>query len=180
MEELQISALYKEEGKSLAYPYLKEFLYPWEAIGAIKRIISEIAKSLPRDVFDEISPDVFVAKSARIAPTAYIGAPAIICEDAEVRHGAFIRGSAIVGRGAVVGNSTELKNCILFDGVQVPHFNYVGDSILGYKAHMGAGARTIIWYFWGEFFMMLRAFSAMPPSYPWRTIWSLLIGAAIS
>ena len=142
MEELQISSLYKEEGKSLAYPYLQEFAYPWEAIGAIKRIISEIAKSLPRDMFEEISPDVFVAKSARIAPTAYIGAPAIICEDAEVRHGAFIRGSAIVGRGAVVGNSTELKNCILFDGVQVPHFNYVGDSILGYKAHMGAGAVT--------------------------------------
>ena len=142
MEELKISSLYRESERSIAFPYLSRYTYPWEALASIKSIIAEIAKTLPREEFTEIAPDVWVARSAYIAPTAYIGAPTIICDGAEVRHGAFIRGAAIVGRGAVVGNSTELKNCILFDGVQVPHFNYVGDSILGYKSHMGAGAVT--------------------------------------
>ena len=140
MEELRISSLWQEADKSIAYPYLAAFTYPWEALSAIGSMIEEIAGSLPRDEFEEIAPSVFVAKSARIAKTACIDGPCIICENAEVRHGAFIRGKAIVGRGAVVGNSTELKNCILFDGVQVPHFNYVGDSILGHRAHMGAGS----------------------------------------
>lgn len=142
MEELRISSLWQEADKSIAYPYLAAFTYPWEALSAIGSMIEEIAGSLPHDEFEEIAPSVFVAKSARIAKTACIDGPCIICENAEVRHGAFIRGKAIVGRGAVVGNSTELKNCILFDGVQVPHFNYVGDSILGYRAHLGAGAVT--------------------------------------
>lgn len=141
-EELQISSLYRESDKSIAFPYLAAYTYPWEALGDIRRMIGEIAKTLPTDEYTEVSPEVWVAKSAKIAPTAYIGAPCIICADAEIRHCAFIRGSAIVGRGAVVGNSVELKNCILFDGVQVPHFNYVGDSILGYKSHMGAGSIT--------------------------------------
>lgn len=142
MEELKISSLYRESTRSVAFPYLAHYTYPWEALAAITQIIEKIVKDLPREEFYELSPNVWVAKSARIAKSAYIGAPTVICEDAEVRHGAFIRGAAIVGRGAVVGNSTELKNCILFDGVQVPHFNYVGDSILGYKAHLGAGAVT--------------------------------------
>ncbi len=141
-EELKISALYKEIDRSIAFPYLAAYTYPWEALADIRRIILEIAKTLSADEYTEISPEVWVAKSAKIAPTAYIGAPCIICADAEIRHCAFIRGSAIVGRGTVVGNSVELKNCILFDSVQVPHFNYVGDSILGYKSHMGAGSIT--------------------------------------
>ena len=141
-EELQISALYRESDKSIAFPYLAAYTYPWEVLSDIRRIIVEIAKTLSTDEYTEVSPEVWVSKSAKIAPTAYIGAPCIICADAEIRHCAFIRGSAIVGRGAVVGNSVELKNCILFDGVQVPHFNYVGDSILGYKSHMGAGSIT--------------------------------------
>ena len=142
MEKLKIASLYRESDKSIAFPFLSAYTYPWEALDDIRRICVEIGNALPKDVYTEISPEVWVAKSAKVAPTAYIGAPCIICEDAEVRHCAFIRGSAIVGRGAVVGNSVELKNCILFDGVQVPHFNYVGDSILGYKSHMGAGSIT--------------------------------------
>ncbi len=142
MEELRITSLWKEADKSIAYPHLAAFTYPWEALSAIGEMIEKIAKALPHEEFREIAPSVFAAKSARIAKSACINGPCIICEDAEVRHGAFIRGKAIVGRGAVVGNSTELKNCILFDGVQVPHFNYVGDSILGYRAHLGAGAVT--------------------------------------
>lgn len=110
--------------------------------GEIKDIIREIGATLPPDEYDHPAGDIWIARSARIAPTAYIGAPAIIGADTEVRHGAFIRGAALVGDGCVVGNSVELKNCILFDGVQVPHYNYVGDSVLGYKAHMGAGSVT--------------------------------------
>ena len=141
-EELQISALFRESDKSIAFPYLAAYTYPWEVLSDIRRMIAEIAKTLSTDEYTEVSPEVWVSKSAKIAPTAYIGAPCIICADAEIRHCAFIRGSAIVGRGAVVGNSVELKNCLLFDKVQVPHFNYVGDSILGYRSHMGAGAVT--------------------------------------
>lgn len=140
--ELTFSSLFCEPDSSLAYRHLSTYEYPWEALADVPAIIEELAAELPRDRYEERSPGVWVAKSAKVAPTAYIGAPCIICEEAEVRHCAFIRGAALVGRGAVVGNSTELKNCILFDGAQVPHYNYVGDSILGYRAHMGAGALT--------------------------------------
>ncbi len=122
--------------------YLREFCYPWEALSGIRSCILQLGAALPAEEFDEISPQVWVHKTALIAPTAYIGAPCIIGANTEVRHGAFIRGSALVGDGCVVGNSVELKNVILFDQVQVPHYNYVGDSILGFKAHMGAGSIT--------------------------------------
>ena len=126
---------------TLASDYLKGFTYPWEALKGIKEMILSLGKQLGGD-YTEIVPQVWVHKSAIIAPTAFLGAPCIIGAETEVRHGAFIRGSALVGDGCVVGNSVELKNVILFDKVQVPHYNYVGDSILGYKAHMGAGAVT--------------------------------------
>jgi NDP-sugar pyrophosphorylase family protein len=125
----------------MAKAYLEQFTYPWEALGGIKEQIISLGNGLGED-YAEISPQVWVHKSAKIAPTAYLGAPCIIGANTEVRHGAFIRGSALVGEGCVVGNSVELKNVILFDSVQVPHYNYVGDSILGYKAHMGAGSIT--------------------------------------
>lgn len=126
---------------TMAGDYLKDFTSPWEALKGISDLIISLGKKSDGN-YIEINPDVWIHKSAKIAPTAYIGAPAIIGADTEVRHGAYIRGSALIGRGCVVGNSTELKNVILFDGVQVPHYNYVGDSILGYKAHMGAGSIT--------------------------------------
>ena len=116
--------------------------YPWEKLKEISAFILALGKTLPAERFDHPAENVWIAKSASVAPTAFLGGPLIVDEEAEIRHCAFIRGSAIVGRGATVGNSTELKNCILFDGAQVPHYNYVGDSILGYKAHMGAGAIT--------------------------------------
>ncbi len=141
-QELTVAALYKESARSVAYPYLGRFTYPWEALDRIGEMILEIAKTLDTDEYQKIGEDVWIARSATVAPTASVSGPCIICEEAEIRHCAYIRGNAIVGRGAVVGNSTELKNCILFDGVQVPHYNYVGDSILGYKSHMGAGAVT--------------------------------------
>ena len=127
---------------SEAGEYLSRFEYPWDALAGIKKLIVEIGKKLNNEEYDEISPDIWVHKSAIIAPTAYIGSPCIIGEGTEIRHCAFIRESAIIGKNCVVGNSTELKNVILFDCVQVPHYNYVGDSILGYKSHMGAGAIT--------------------------------------
>ena len=126
---------------TVAGEYLAGFEYPWQALGGIGEFIQALGHTLGGD-YIEISPKVWVHKTAKIAPSAYIGAPAIIGADSEVRHCAFIRGSALVGENCVVGNSTELKNVILFDGVQVPHYNYVGDSILGYKAHMGAGSIT--------------------------------------
>ena len=126
---------------SVAGEYLSQFTYPWEALSGIKELIISLGGKLSED-YTEISPQVWVHKTAKIAPTAYLGAPCIIGANTEVRHGAFIRGSALVGEGCVVGNSVELKNVILFDSVQVPHYNYVGDSILGYKAHMGAGSVT--------------------------------------
>ena len=135
-----IKALY-DLRHSKAGAYLGKFTYPWEALKGIKDLILTLGSTLGEE-YTEVSPTVWVHKTAKIAPTAYLGAPCIIGENTEVRHGAFIRGSALVGDGCVVGNSVELKNVILFDGVQVPHYNYVGDSILGYKAHMGAGSIT--------------------------------------
>ncbi len=126
---------------TLASAYLSQFTYPWEALSGIGELIRELGKTLPAS-YKEISEQVWVHERAKIAPTAFIGAPCIIGADTEVRHCAYIRGSALVGDGCVIGNSVELKNVILFDGVQVPHFNYVGDSILGYRSHMGAGAVT--------------------------------------
>ena len=142
VKELETKVIYKDLSRTLAEPLLKSAKYPWEIFDSIAKFIREVAKSLPSDEYDLIGEDIYVSKSAKIAPTAYIGSPAIICAGAEIRNCAFIRQSAIVGKNAVVGNSTELKNCILFDGAAVPHFNYVGDSILGFKAHMGAGAVT--------------------------------------
>ncbi len=126
---------------SRAGEYLKAFEYPWQALSHIKEWIVAIGETLGEE-YAEVSPQVWVHKSAKVAPTAYLGAPCIIDEGTEVRHGAFVRGSALVGKNCVVGNSVELKNVILFDNVQTPHYNYVGDSILGYKSHMGAGSIT--------------------------------------
>ncbi len=137
---IELNELY-DLSHTVAGEYLKGFSRPWQALGGISAFIEELGQTLGGE-YEEISPKVWVHKTAKVAPTAYIGAPAIIGEESEVRHCAFIRGSALVGKNCVVGNSTELKNVILFDGVQVPHYNYVGDSILGYKAHMGAGSIT--------------------------------------
>ena len=127
---------------TMAKEYLAAFEYPWQALAGIKELIVKLGESLPGEEYEQRAPQVWVHRSAVVAPTAYLGAPCIIGADTEVRHCAFIRGSALVGKGCVVGNSVELKNVILFDGVQVPHYNYVGDSILGYKSHMGAGSIT--------------------------------------
>lgn len=126
---------------TLAGDYLARFAYPWQALDGIKELILTLGPTLGND-YEERAPQVWVHETAKIAPTAFLGAPCIIGPDTEVRHCAFIRGSALVGAGCVVGNSVELKNVILFDSVQVPHYNYVGDSILGYKSHMGAGSIT--------------------------------------
>lgn len=128
--------------KSLAGEYLSQFEYPWQALSGIKELILSLGKELSKNEYNEISENVWVHKSVKIAPTAYIGAPCIIGKDTEVRQCAFIRSAALIGEGCVIGNSTEVKNAIIFDSVQVPHFNYVGDSILGYKSHLGAGAVT--------------------------------------
>lgn len=127
---------------TLAADLLEETEYPWEALSKIKDFIISLGEKLPKDEYNEVSEHVWIAKDAVIYPNNYIGAPCIIGHKTEVRPGAFIRGSALVGDNCVVGNSTELKNVILFDNVQVPHYNYVGDSILGYKSHMGAGSIT--------------------------------------
>ena len=124
-----------------AKSYLSQFTYPWEALKGIKDFIVQLGSTLGDD-YQEVSPQVWVHRTATVAPTAYLGAPCIIGAGTEVRHCAFIRGSALVGENCVVGNSVELKNVILFDNVQTPHYNYVGDSILGYKSHMGAGSLT--------------------------------------
>lgn len=137
---IKITELY-DLSHTLAGEYLGRFTMPWEALKGISELIISLGQNLGKE-YEEISPQVWVHRSAKIAPSAFIGAPAIIGAGTEVRHCAYIRGSALVGCGCVVGNSTELKNVILFDGVQVPHYNYVGDSILGYKAHMGAGSIT--------------------------------------
>ena len=138
---MKIDNLYSLE-HTLAKDYLSKFEFPWQAISGIKDMIISIGEKLSNDEFDEITKNVWVHKSAKIAPTAFLGEPCIIGENTEVRHCAFIRGSALVGDNCVVGNSVELKNVILFDNVQTPHYNYVGDSILGYKSHMGAGSIT--------------------------------------
>ncbi len=139
--QLKINDLY-DLSHSMAGEYLSEFEYPWEALEGIKELILQIGAKLPADEYDHPKEDVWIAKDATIYPNNYIAGPCIIGHKTEVRPGAFVRGSALVGENCVVGNSTELKNVILFDNVQVPHYNYVGDSILGYKAHMGAGSIT--------------------------------------
>ena len=126
----------------MAKPLLENLTYPWEALPKIGEFIIELGNKLDKEIYESNGENIWIAKTANIYPTAFIKGPAIIGENAEVRHCAFIRGNAIVGNNAVVGNSTELKNVILFNNVQVPHYNYVGDSILGYKAHMGAGSIT--------------------------------------
>ena len=128
--------------KTIAAELFDGKTYPWEVLDEIKPFILKLGETLSPDEYDHPSEGVWIAKDAKVFPSAYIGAPCIIDHEAEVRHCAFIRGSAIVGKGAVVGNSTELKNVVLFDKVQVPHYNYVGDSVFGYKAHMGAGSIT--------------------------------------
>ena len=128
--------------KTIAAPLLEKSEYPWEILPDIKEFIISLGKTLPADRFDETAENVWIAKSAKVFSSAYIAAPCIIDEDSEIRHCAFIRGSVIVGKNCVVGNSTEVKNSIIFDNVQIPHYNYVGDSVLGYKSHLGAGAIT--------------------------------------
>ena len=127
---------------TLAKDYLSRFTYPWEALKGIKEMILNLGKTLDPSEYDEVSENVWVHRTAKVFPSAYLGAPCIIGPNTEVRHCAFIRGSALVGADCVVGNSCELKNVILFDHVQTPHYNYVGDSILGYYSHMGAGSIT--------------------------------------
>lgn len=141
MEEVKVKNLYNLD-ETIAKKLLESYTYPWEALPKISKFIIELGKTLDKKIYEQKEEYIWMAKTATIAPTAYIKGPAIIGENAEIRHCAFIRGNAIVGNGAVVGNSTELKNVILFNKVQVPHYNYVGDSILGYKAHMGAGSIT--------------------------------------
>lgn len=136
-----ISDLY-DLSHTLARDYLSQFTYPWEALSGLKAFIAQLGETLPESEYVQTAPQVWVHRTATVAPTAYLGAPCIIGPETEVRHCAFIRGAALVGAGCVVGNSVELKNVILFDAVQTPHYNYVGDSILGYKAHMGAGSIT--------------------------------------
>lgn len=141
MKELTVSVLY-DLSHTAARPLLESVEYPWQALGKIGGFILELGASLPAEDYDHPTETVWIHKTAKVAPTAFIGENVIIGAGTEVRHCAFIRGNALVGEGAVVGNSTELKNVILFDGVQVPHYNYVGDSVLGYRSHMGAGSIT--------------------------------------
>ncbi|MBO5348923.1 MAG: UDP-N-acetylglucosamine pyrophosphorylase [Clostridia bacterium] len=141
MEECKINNLYNLN-ETIAKEIFEGCTYPWDVLPKIKDFIIKLGETLSDEEYDRVSENVWIAKSAKVAPTAYINGPAIIGKEAEVRHCAFIRGNAIVGEKAVVGNSTELKNVILFNNVQVPHYNYVGDSILGYKSHMGAGSIT--------------------------------------
>lgn len=141
MEQCKVTNLYDLK-ETIAAELLESVEYPWEALKGISDFIRKIGPTLDTDIYERKGEDIWVAKSAKVAPTTYLNGPLIIDEDAEIRHCAFIRGSAIVGKGSVVGNSTELKNVIIFNSVQVPHYNYVGDSILGYKSHMGAGSIT--------------------------------------
>ena len=141
MENAKISNLY-DLNETIAKEYLEQFTYPWEALKGISEFIKKLGPTLDPEKFEKRGEDIWVAKSAKVAPTACLNGPLIIDEEAEIRHCAFVRGSAIVGKGSVVGNSTELKNDIIFNSVQVPHYNYVGDSVLGYKSHMGAGSIT--------------------------------------
>ena len=141
MEACKIENMY-DLSQSIAGDYLAGFTYPWEALDGISDHIRKLGPTLDTEKYEQRGKDIWVAKSATIAPTACLNGPLIIDEGAEIRHCAFIRGSAIIGKGSVVGNSTEIKNDIIFNNVQVPHYNYVGDSILGYKSHMGAGSIT--------------------------------------
>ena len=141
LQDATIAALYTLE-ETIAKEVFAGLTYPWEALSKIKDFIISLGETLPEEKYERREGNIWIARTAKVFPSAYIGGPAIIDEEAEIRHCAFIRGSAIVGKGAVVGNSTELKNVILFNKVQVPHYNYVGDSILGFKAHMGAGSIT--------------------------------------
>ena len=141
MEACKISNMYTLS-ETIAAGLFEGAEYPWEVLPKIHDFILELGKSLPADKFEKRGEDIWVAKSATVAPTACLNGPLIVDEDAEIRHCAFVRGNAIVGKGAVVGNSTELKNVVLFNKVQVPHYNYVGDSVLGFKSHMGAGSIT--------------------------------------
>lgn len=127
---------------TIAADYLKGFEYPWEALSGIKQLIIDLGKKLDPQEYTEVSENVWIHKTAKVFPSAYIGGPCIIGPETEVRHCAFIRSSALVGRHCVIGNSVEIKNAVIFDDCQVPHFNYVGDSILGYHAHLGAGSIT--------------------------------------
>ena len=138
---MKITELY-DLSHTAAGNYLAGFTYPWQALEGLKDFILALGPTLPKEEYDQREPNVWVHKTAKVFPSAYLGAPCIIGAGTEVRHCAFIRGSALVGENCVVGNSVELKNVILFDNVQVPHYNYVGDSILGYKSHMGAGSLT--------------------------------------
>ena len=141
MENAKIKNMY-DLSQSIAGEYLSQFTYPWEALKGISDFIKKLGPELDPEIYEKRGENIWVAKSATVAPTACLNGPLIIDEDAEIRHCAFIRGSAIIGKGSVVGNSTEIKNDIIFNTVQVPHYNYVGDSILGYKSHMGAGSIT--------------------------------------
>lgn len=140
-EQMKIKELY-DLTHTMAADYLSGYEYPWEALAGISDFLIALGESLPAEEYEARGEHIWIHKSAKVAPTAFLNGPLIVCKDAEVRHCAFVRGSALVGEGAVVGNSTELKNVLLFDKVQVPHYNYVGDSILGYKAHMGASSIT--------------------------------------
>ena len=139
--DIEIKRLF-DLSHTIAAPLFEGKRFPWEVLGGIKAYILELGATLDPGIFDHPAEDIWIAKDAKVAPTACLNGPLIVDQGAELRHCCFVRGSAIVGKGAVVGNSTELKNCVLFDGVQVPHFNYVGDAVLGYKAHMGAGSVT--------------------------------------
>ena len=141
MENAKISNLYDME-QTIAKDLFDGLTYPWEALAQISDFIMKLGPTLDPEKFEQRGENIWVAKSAKVAPTAFLNGPLIVDEDAEIRHCAFVRGSAIVGRGSVVGNSTELKNVVIFNSVQVPHYNYVGDSILGHKSHMGAGSIT--------------------------------------
>lgn len=140
-EQTKITELY-DLTHTLAAEYLSQFAYPWEALAGISDFIIELGNSLDEAEYEKRGEHIWVHKTAKVFPSAYLNGPLIVGKEAEIRHCAFIRGSALIGERAVVGNSTELKNVILFDQVQVPHYNYVGDSILGFKAHMGAGSIT--------------------------------------
>lgn len=141
MEAIKIKNLYTLE-ETIAADLFRDAEYPWEVLSKIHDFILQLGESLSTDVFEKRGDDIWVAKTAKVASTACLNGPLIVDEDAEIRHCAYVRGNAIVGKGAVVGNSTELKNVVLFNRVQVPHYNYVGDSVLGYKSHMGAGSIT--------------------------------------
>lgn len=141
MDSIKIKSLFDLD-HTILKSYLEEFDYPWEALDLLSTAIIILGNRLDLNEYKLVKENVWVHKTAKIYPSAYIDGPTVICEGAEIRHGAFIRGSAVIGKNAVVGNSCEIKNSILFDFAQVPHFNYIGDSILGFKAHMGAGAVT--------------------------------------